>query len=150
MYSPGLWRIGRCQPCPIWDLQIANYQDVKALKKFWRLQFKGTLFYSKDYRRVTSRNSYTVCFTNPVETFGQILYFIELTFTDDITHYPFGVIEVFDCNAVMNFPHLFNCVNTHNTVTVPVQDIQFKCLYISFNCNSFISKFPSNVITCLS
>ena len=79
---------------PILQASIHNYKNgqIHSTSKFWRFQLQQVLYYSREYRRVKSRNSYTVCYLVD----GHVKYG-QIRLVDD---YPFARL-------------LYRCVSTY-------------------------------------
>ena len=132
-------------------LESSYHLQVNSVYKFWRFQSNQTLFYCKDYSRVTSRNSYTVCFVDIDQSFqyGCILYFVEVRCTNSVVH-AFAVIKLFTAQCFMNSPHLFRCQNSNIEKLIPVKSIHCKCVCINVDDSVFVGKFPCAHIAYLS
>ena len=98
MSKPGCWRIGRCVQTvltPDLTVFLKNYdsREPQSVYKFWRLQLHRNLFYSKEYTRVKSRNSYTVhLLVGDTFEYGHIKYFLEVRFANDSTALHFAAV----------------------------------------------------------
>lgn len=119
----------------------------------YRIEFKGVIYYSRTYKRVKKRNSYTIIYHGDVEErFGSIEYFLVLN------HKVIAVMKSLDpisatCqdHFLLNTTVLDNVlvltpvVKTSSIVCCFVESFVQKCLFMDFNCVQYISKFPSTI-----
>ena len=103
--------------------------------KFYRMEIGNLLYYSKEYKRSSKSNNYTIIFetrTNK-ENFAEIEFFVELQHpvTHDIT--VFAVVEGLSTQVLSvhgeNIPHLHK-VLSKETHCIPVESIRRKCILI--------------------
>ena len=108
--------------------------------KFYRIEIRNLLYYSKEYKRSSKSNNYTVTFETPVnkENFAVIEFFVELQHpvTHDIT--VFAVVEELNTEVLTvhgeNIPHLHK-VLSKRTHCIPVASIRRKCILIRSSCS---------------
>ena len=72
------WRIGNCHPCP--SLDFDTVCDVNTVMKFYRIEIRNSLYYSKEYKHSSKSNNNTVTFETLVnkDNFAVIKFFVEL------------------------------------------------------------------------
>jgi hypothetical protein len=126
-------------------------QETGSITTFTRvLTNDNVIFYSKEYLRVKTRNSYTVAFRDGRNVmFGQILYFVALN------NQAIAIIDVLNPgSAESTFQLTFSALNlrvfpvssTTRVLAVPVTDIQEKCIFVSVGLSTnFVARFTSQV-----
>lgn len=130
--------------------QLMN--EPQSITTFTRVLKDNVIFYSKEYSRVKTRNSYTVGFMDATTSnimFGQILYFVILN------NEAMAMINVFtsssaQCAFQLTFNDLdsrvFPVSSTTHVVAVPVVNIKEKCIFVSVGVDkNFIARFCSKI-----
>lgn len=124
---------------------LCKFKPVTAVK-FWRLRVRNTVYYSLEYHRTHSRNSYTVCFGD--NQYGIIQYFIAVNSGSEF--FVFAVVSVLLVQRFQNLPHLFITENTGFVKPIFVKSIVSKCVSLIFESNFYVCVFPSFVLPLLS
>ena len=117
-------------------------------RKFWRLQFKNSVYFSLDYSRTHARNSYTVCFGE--NQFGIIQYFLEVSDRMCNSTCVLAVVNVLSVESYHNLPHLYLCRTTSIFKAIHADTLNYKCVYVALCGTQFIGVFPSRIISLLS
>lgn len=105
--------------------------------KFYRIEIRGSLYYSKEYKRSSKTNNYTVTFENHInkDNFAVIKFFVDPV-THDIT--VLAVVEELNTEVLtvhgQQVPHLHK-VLSKRTVCIPVESIRRKCILIDSSCS---------------
>ena len=118
-------------------------------RKFWRLKFKNSVYYSLHYSRTHTRNSYTVCFGE--NQFGIIQYFLEVS--DGVTYNStcvLAIVNVLSVESYHNLPHLYLCRATSIIKAINADTLNYKCVSVTLCGTQFIGVFPSRIISLLS
>jgi hypothetical protein len=126
--------------------------EAQSITTFTRLLKDGAIYYSKEYSRVKTRNSYTVGFMDGTTfnmMFGQILYFVI------IKNQAMAMINVLMPSSAqtafqLTFGDLdsrvFPVSSTTNVMAVPVECIEEKCIFVSVGADkNFVARFCSKV-----
>lgn len=153
-----MWRIGNSKWTSL-DVSIelmiesvCGYQPQQALK-FWRLEQNQTLYYSAEYTRTTSRNSYTVCYTQENSSqFGLVNYFVEVhgEFEGHSEQDVFAIISVLNVERFGHCPHMYVAELTGFMKPVLASCIISKCVYVSVSSRVYVGSFPCNVLHVLT
>ena len=114
--------------------------------QFWRLKSHDNLYYSCNYSRMHSRNSYTVCFG---DQFGIIEYFLEARSHSGMV-FVFAVVKVLSVTHALNCTHLFAAKESGTVKLVPVTSIVSKCVCINVGTELFVGTFPCHFLPMLS
>ena len=117
--------------------------------KFWRLLFKNTVYYSLEYSRTHTRNSYTVSFGE--NQYGIIQYFIEVNSnspSDSVC--VLAVVNVLYVETYYNLPHLYTCRTTNIFKVISADTLNYKCVYLPVSGAQFIAIFPCRTMSFLS
>lgn len=124
---------------------LCKFKPVTAVK-FWRLRVYNTIYYSLEYHRTHSRNSYTVRFGD--NQYGVIQYFIAVNSGSD--SFVFAIVSVLLVQQFRNLPHLFMAQDTGFVKPIFAKSVVSKCVSLIFGSNFFIGVFPSSVLPLLS
>lgn len=133
------------------SLHLASLlESTGNITAFYRLLTSdGQMLYSKNYKRVKTRNSYTVGFVTDSETkkFGEIIYFIETrekhSAVVNVLDTPSSAQEHFQLNHSSINSHLFAVVQTDHHLLVPVNE---KCISINVGQEMYLGRFISPIV----
>lgn len=127
----------------------------------YRLVQESTVYYSAHYKRVKSRNSYTVAFNNATNcvSYGQIQFFVV------VSDRPYAFIKKFEplavtCQAHFHLSHwsLDNLsasnivpIQSHSeNIVIPTSSLISKCMFVSIadgsNSCEYVITFPNKLL----
>ena len=118
-----------------------HLQVNTVVAKYFRAVCKGSTLFSKEYRRVKVRNSFTVMYHNGGVKFGVILFFIT------IQSHMFAIVESLAANSsspLLAILHQYItpvCIS-NNFDCIAVECILCKCVYVHVNNSSYCCKVP--------
>lgn len=125
---------------------------LHSVQKFLRVLIGDSLFYSCQYNRIKSRNSYTISYIlDGSEGLGQIQYFISIHDT------VFAVIRTLKsvpetCQSFFQLPHcaldLVPCIVPviyAELAVVPIVGIVKKAVFMDISSKLYVAKFPNNI-----
>ena len=134
--------------------QYRQLNDVDRIHpiKFFKLQFKGQMFFAQQYRRVKKRNSYTVLYTRSTQKhFGKILYFLL------VQQKPVAVLQryhILDGGAKKHFSlsiQIQGIVPVKESTEIDiiaVEKIVGKYVFVEIDCHTkYIAVFPSSILS---
>ena len=172
--SPGIFAVGAFHSIPLAGATHVTVTSllgsVQQIKKFTRLELKGKMLHSRDYKRASSRNSYTVRYIdkNGVMQYGFVEFYASCikecpnkTFCSAtcVCRFPVYVAVVSKLKRKADFQLSSNNlidnsidhiipVEKRGTVTntVPISAIQELCFFLDFTDKlSFVGQFPNLV-----
>ena len=118
----------------------------------YRIEIYRSVYYSRQYERVTKRNSYTIQYRTCdsqlqfafIECFvflhDNILAVLTPIIVSETTYHHFNLTSARLCS------HIFHVDALGSFVTVTATKIVKKCLYIEFDSRKYIVNFPSTVL----
>lgn len=118
----------------------------------YRIEIHGSVYYSRQYERVTKRNSYTIQYRDSdselqyafIECFiivhDKVLAVLSPIIVLEATNQHFNLTSARLCN------HILHVDTLGSSVTVTATKIVKKCLYIEFDSRRYIVNFPSTVL----
>jgi hypothetical protein len=122
----------------------------------YRIQLRGTIFYSRQYGRVTKRNSYTVMYqdrTKQCKQYGAIDYFLYVrrgivAVLEPLCPTPGSCRDHFDVNTgILDLHKFLHPVSFEDGCVVCLaEDIMNGCLFLDFDCAKYIVAFPSCMV----
>lgn len=143
------------------DLQAyLGLESLSEVKYFTRLQVGGAVFHSRQYKRVSRRNTFTIAFrleTSPSINYGQI----EMFFMAPVgSRTSFGAVvvplsrvnqDICQQHEVLGRPvsHIIALrqPNRHYFIVVPLEDIIDICVYMAFSDSTtyYAAHFPNHL-----
>lgn len=158
------WTVGRISngTLPVTVVHLVNHHlcclskqplgPEHSVQKFLRVLIGDSLFYSCQYNRIKSRNSYTISYIlDGSEGLGQIQYFISIHDT------VFAVIRTLKsvpetCQSFFQLPHcaldLVPCIVPviyAELAVVPIVGIVKKAVFMDISSKLYVAKFPNNI-----
>ena len=121
----------------------------------YRIQLRGTIFYSRQYGRVTKRNSYTVMYqdrTKQCKQYGAIDYLLYvkksiLAILKPLCPTPGSCRDHFDINtSILDLHKFLHRFIEDGYVVCLAEDIMNKCVFLDFDCAKYIVTFPSCIM----
>ena len=119
-----------------------------------RIEIRGTVLYTRQYKRVKKRNSYTIVYDkNNSKQFGSIEYFVFIHEKVVAVLKPILPLNV-NCKEHFNLSttildeiSFVHPVYVSHTFTFCfVEEIVSKCLFVDFNLDKYIVQFPSSLL----
>lgn len=131
--------------------RVLLQQSGRVTPFYKLLMADGTLLFSKKYRRVKSRNSYTISFCGESgRLFGEVVYFVMLN------KEPVAIVNVLDnlssCQEHFSLTHslldlrLFPVAPSNRLVLVPAKSIYEKCISVNVGQELYVAKFMSKLL----
>lgn len=141
-----MWRLGNYKAIELSSSISALLHPVcgcrpESALKFWRLQLHNTVFYSQEYSRTRSRNSYTITSDG---RFGVIKYFLE-TKNSSNGSVVLAIVSILRAQKYYSLPHLFTARASGILQAIRADTIMFKCVSMCSDTpdsHSFIGVFP--------
>ena len=124
--------------------------DMEVGRKFLRVQIKGKVYHSTEYKRMKTRNSYTVCYSaGAVEKFGFIRYFISLSTTTVAVISPLipSSHHCYPPELSVLHSRVIPVIAAHDSIidVVSVSFIVSKCVFIDFNGCMYVARLPNDL-----
>ena len=126
--------------------------NIETATVFYRAVVRGEVFYSREYSRSTSRNSYTVEFhdsnsENNNSMFGYIEYFLGLPLLT------VAVVTFLQPNNHFCYPSSFkvlrNCIvpvsSECGSCVICLSSLHHKCVCINLNNNTYVARLPNHI-----
>ena len=114
---------------------------------YYKAMVKGTVFFSKQYKRVKKRNSYTVSYVNEDGhiAYGQIMYFVHWKETGCCSAIinPLGISKECPSPTMLKCGNLLRVDKLNATISVPISSLTSKCLFINIDRYMYVAKFPN-------
>lgn len=124
------------------------------LVTMYRIEVRGTLYYSRQYQRVKKRNSYTIAYLdrNKLKKFALIEYFVYIHQRVIAVLKPLLPLHI-SCKEHFNLTTtVLDTVSFMYPVRVAdsysfcfAEDIVSKCLFVDFSYTQYVVQFPSSV-----
>ena len=138
-------------------LQSFDTEPQEKFTALYRIQFRGTVFYSRQYGRVKKRNSYTIMYydrTNQCKKFAAIEYFLYIkkriiAVLKPLCPAPCGSCkDHFDlCTSIVDTLSFLHPVSFEDGCVVCfAEDILSKCLFLDFDHVKYVLTFPSSLM----
>lgn len=123
-----------------------------SITTFYRLQIGGTILYSRQYKRVKKRNSYTISYrdANGIKKYAFIDFFVYLHNKIACVLIPLQAMPItckehfkLTTGCLDDIGHLIP-VQIQNSVCLCFsEEILAKCLFVSFQSVHYVLEFPS-------
>lgn len=136
------------------DHGFPTIQSQQLVQKFYKMMIRKSLFFSLEYKRVKSRNSYTVVYIEDGrEQFGKILFFLQLYTTSFVVLSNLQSLPV-TCQAhfglahsALDIVHKLIPVNDGDSLKcVPASAIVCKCVYMAIDGKTYVVTFPNELL----
>ncbi|XP_066934755.1 uncharacterized protein [Clytia hemisphaerica] len=124
------------------DHRLNSFQEIKVFK---RICLNGNIIQSKEYTRVTKRNSYTVNYNGRYgNSYGFVKYFLRAKNGDAFGYY--AVLELLNVYSRMkNTTHILTVSKDITLDVCRIDDIIDLCIYISCKSGNYIALFPNKI-----
>ena len=124
------------------DHCLHSFQEIKVFK---RICLNGNIIQSKEYTRVTKRNSYTVNYNGRYgNCYGFVKYFIRAQHGNAFGYY--AILELLNiCSRIKNTTHILSVSKDITLDICKIDDVIGLCTYISCKSGNYIAIFPNKI-----
>ena len=152
---PDCWAFGKLQVTTLTPEVTETLKEQLGIEvetglKFYRMKIDGRIYHSNEYRHVTRRNSYSICYLEgSEEKFAVIRYFLfvntctvaVVTLLTTSSHYCYTPEIPILCSRVVPV------ISEDDISVISVSSIVCKCVYIDVEGSVFLAR-PPNFLYC--